>query len=67
MLGLPAEWAVGTKIQIRLEGGVLPGPLVSDGAVAWRDGEVAGIAFAGLDPDAAPAIADYVSGQQSPR
>jgi adenylate cyclase len=61
VVGLPAEWAIGTKIQIRLEGGALPGPLVVDGAVAWRDGEVAGIAFAGLEGDVPPAITDYVN------
>jgi hypothetical protein len=60
VVGLPPEWSVGSKLQIRLEGGQLAEPVVADGTVAWREGDTAGIAFAG--PDAtAPALTAYVA------
>jgi adenylate cyclase len=58
--GLPADWGHGTKIQIRLEGGKLPTPLVVDGAVAWRDGDVAGVAFAEPGGDVSTAITTFM-------
>jgi hypothetical protein len=66
VVGLPAAWVVGTKVQIRLEGGALPGPLAADGVVAWRDGDVAGIAFAAADGDVTPALTDYVARRTRP-
>ena len=59
--GVPAGWAVGTRVEIRCEGGLLPQPLLAEGVIAWRRADEAGISFAGLDPDTAPTVADYVA------
>jgi class 3 adenylate cyclase len=64
--GVPAAWAVGTRVEVRCEGGLLPLPLLAEGVIAWRRGDEAGITFAALDPDAAPTVAEYVS-TRSPR
>src|SRR5918996_2401616 len=59
--GVPSSWGPGTRVQVRCEGGLLPGPLVAEGVIAWRRGDEAGITFAALDPEAAPTVADYVA------
>jgi adenylate cyclase len=59
--GVPRSWATGTRVEIRCEGGLLPSPLLAEGVIAWRRGDEAGITFTGLDPDAAPTIAEYVA------
>jgi adenylate cyclase len=59
--GVPASWAVGTRVEIRCEGGLLPRPLLAEGTIAWRRGDEAGITFAPLDPDAGPTVAEYVA------
>jgi hypothetical protein len=59
--GVPDAWTPGTPVEIRCEGGRLAAPLRATGVVAWRRGPDAGIAFAGLDPSAAPTVADYVA------
>jgi hypothetical protein len=59
--GVPASWAPGTRVEIRCEGGLLPGPLRAEGVIAWRRQDQAGIAFAGLDPGAAATVAEYVA------
>lgn len=59
--GVPPSWAPGTRVEIRCEGGLLPSPLLAEGVIAWRRGDEAGITFTGLDPEAAPAIAEYVA------
>jgi class 3 adenylate cyclase len=64
--GVPAAWPVGTRVEVRCEGGLLPLPLLAEGVIAWRRGDEAGITFAALDPDAAPTVAEYVS-TRSPR
>ena len=64
--GVPAAWPVGTRVEVRCEGGLLPLPLLAEGVIAWRRGDEAGITFAALDPEAAPTVAEYVS-TRSPR
>ncbi len=59
--GVPPSWAPGTRVEIRCEGGLLPSPLLAEGVIAWRRGDEAGITFTGLDPEAAPTIAEYVA------
>jgi class 3 adenylate cyclase len=58
--GVPAAWAPGTRVEVRCEGGRLPRPLLAEGVIAWRHGDEAGISFAGLDPETAPTVAEYV-------
>ena len=59
--GVPVAWAPGTRVEIRCEGGRLPKPLLAEGVIAWRRDDEAGISFAGLDPEAAPTVAQYVA------
>jgi adenylate cyclase len=59
--GVPASWPVGTRVEIRCEGGLLPRPLLTEGTIAWRREDEAGISFAPLDPDAGPTVAEYVA------
>ena len=63
--GVPPSWAPGTRVEIRCEGGLLPSPLLAEGVIAWRRGDEAGVTFTGLDPEAAPAIAEYVARRRS--
>ncbi len=59
--GVPADWHVGQRVQVRCEGGALPKPIVADASIAWRRGDEVGVVFTALDADSAPAVADYVS------
>jgi len=59
--GVPEAWGPGTEVEVRCEGGLLPKPLTASGVIAWRREGLAGIKFTGLDPDAKPAVADYVA------
>ncbi|HET7341502.1 MAG TPA: CHASE2 domain-containing protein [Methylomirabilota bacterium] len=59
--GVPEAWTPGTKVHVRCEGGDLPVPLAADAVIAWRRDDVAGISFTGLEPDVAPAVAEYVT------
>jgi adenylate cyclase len=59
--GVPPTWEPGTRVEIRCEGGLLPRPLLTEGVIAWRRGDEAGITFVALDPDAAPTVAEYVA------
>jgi len=61
LAGVPPEWEVGCKIQIRLEGGDLPRRIVAEGTIVSRRGEVAGVQFTSLDEDSALVVADYVA------
>src|SRR5213594_1284696 len=61
LAGVPPEWEVGCKIQIRLEGGDLPRRIVAEGTIVSRRGEAAGVQFTSLDEDSAPVVADYVT------
>jgi adenylate cyclase len=64
--GLPPQWTPGTRVRIRCEGGALAKPVGADGTIVWRRADTAGIAFTALDPDVAPAIADYVATRKRP-
>jgi adenylate cyclase len=64
--GLPEGWPVGARVQIRCEGGGLPKPIAADGVIVWRRDPLAGIAFSGLGPEAAPSITDYVANRTPP-
>ena len=57
---VPAEWTVGSSIEIRLEGGELARPIVATGTIAWRRGADAGVTFTTLEPESAPAVAEYI-------
>jgi hypothetical protein len=59
--GVPEAWAVGTRVEIRCEGGKLPRPLLGEGVIAWRRDDEAGLTFTGLDPDAAVTVTEYVA------
>jgi adenylate cyclase len=59
--GVPAAWTVGTRVEIRCEGGLLPKPLLAEGIIVWRRGAEAGISFTEMDPGAAPVVAEYVA------
>jgi len=59
--GVPAGWGVGTRVEIRCEGGLLPNPLLAEGVIAWRRADEAGISFVGLDGEAAPTVAEYIA------
>lgn len=58
LAGVPAEWKVGNKIQIRLEGGQLSKPLTAEGTIAWRRGDDAGINFTQVESDS---VVEYVA------
>ena len=58
LAGVPADWTLGAKVQIRLEGGALPKPIVAEGTIAWRRGEDAGIIFTAVESDS---VAEYVA------
>jgi adenylate cyclase len=61
LLDVPAEWVVGSKIEIRLDGGELGRRVVAEGTIVSRRGEKVGVQFTSLDAGSAPAIADYVA------
>ena len=62
--GLPPDWLLGGKIQIRCEGGALAKPIVAEGTIVWRRGDAAGVAFTQVVPEAAPALAEYIARQR---
>ncbi|HUF94246.1 MAG TPA: CHASE2 domain-containing protein [Candidatus Limnocylindria bacterium] len=61
LAGVPAGWAVGSRMRIRLEGGALARPLVAEATITWRRGDDAGVSFTALDEESAPAVAEYVA------
>jgi hypothetical protein len=61
LVGVPAEWAVGRTIAIRLDGGEVGRRIVAEGTIVSRRGEKAGVQFTSLDEGSAPAVADYVA------
>ena len=63
--GVPAAWTEGTHVEIRCEGGALPGPLLAHGLIAWRREDEAGITFSGIEPAAAATVAEYVARRRS--
>ena len=54
---VPEDWPTEAKVEIRCEGGGLPGPLVAHGIIVWRHDDAAGIAFTEppLGPEASAA------------
>src|SRR5438093_5977285 len=61
LVGVPAEWPVGSTIEIRLDGGEVGRRIVAEGTIVSRRGEKAGVQFTSLDEGSAPAVADYVA------
>jgi adenylate cyclase len=61
LVGVPAEWPLGSKIEVRLDGGELGHRVVAEGTIVSRRGEKAGIQFTSLDASSAPAVAEYVA------
>jgi hypothetical protein len=61
LVGLPPEWGPGTAVEVRCEGGALPGPLAAEGTIVWRREDLAGVAFTALEPDASPIATDLVA------
>ena len=60
--GIPPDWAIGTKVQVRVEGGDLPRRILADATIVSRRGDAAGVQFATLDAESGAAIAKYVAG-----
>jgi adenylate cyclase len=46
--GLPDDWEKGKTVEVRCAGGGLPKPVVAEGTIVWRRGEMAGVAFTSL-------------------
>jgi PilZ domain len=61
LAGLPPEWGPGTAVEIRCEGGALPGPLAAEGTIVWRRDDLAGIAFTAVEPDASSVATDIAA------
>ena len=61
LTGVPPEWDVGTKIQIRVDGGELSRRIIAEGAIVSRRGDAAGVQFTSVDEDSAPAVAEFVA------
>jgi hypothetical protein len=65
LAGVPADWDVGSKLRIRLEGGGLSRPIVAEGTIVSRRAEGAGVQFTSVEDDSAPAVAQYVARERS--
>ncbi|OLD37266.1 MAG: hypothetical protein AUI57_11580 [Candidatus Rokubacteria bacterium 13_1_40CM_2_68_8] len=61
LTGVPPEWEIGCKIQIRVESSDLPRRIVAEGTIVSRRGGTAGVQFTPLDEDSTTAVADYVA------
>jgi class 3 adenylate cyclase len=61
LVGVPDDWAVGSKVEVRLDGGEVGRRIVAEGTIVSRRGDKAGLQFTGLDEAAAPAVAEYVA------
>ncbi len=62
--GVPGEWPLGAALEIRCEAPDLSKPLTAAATIAWRKGDVVGVVFTDLHPDAGPTIADHVGRQR---
>jgi adenylate cyclase len=51
---VPDDWRTESKVEIRCEGGGLPGPLIAHGIMVWRHGDAAGIAYREPPPPSPP-------------
>ena len=63
LIGMPDELEKGTVIEIRLEGGGLPKPLVATGMIVWKRGDAVGVSFTDVEP-AAAVVSTYVSSRE---
>jgi adenylate cyclase len=61
LTGVPEELEKGTVIEVRCEGGGLPKPIVAQGMIVWKRGDVAGVSFTEISGEVAPAVTAYVS------
>src|SRR5881409_2744127 len=61
LAGVPPEWDIGTRVQIRVEGGDLPRRILAEGTIVSRRGDAAGVQFATLDAESVAAVAEYVA------
>ena len=59
--GVPDALEKGTAIEIRCEGGGLPKPIVAQGMIVWKRGDVVGVSFTDIAGDVAPVVTTYVS------
>jgi len=59
--GVPEDWEKGRLIQLRCEGGLLPKPILAEGKIVWRRGDMAGIAFTSVDADSQPMVAELLA------
>jgi len=67
LTGVPADWDVGRKIRIRVDGGGLSRPVLAEGTIVSRRGDVAGVQFTTVEDDSKPVIADCVArGRETP-
>jgi hypothetical protein len=51
--GVPVDWLVGQRVEIRCEGGALPKPIVAEATIGWRRGDEVGIVFTSVAADSA--------------
>jgi adenylate cyclase len=63
LVGVPESLEKGTMIELRLEGGGLPNPIVAQGMIVWRRGDAAGVSFTEVEGESAPAVTSYISSQ----
>jgi adenylate cyclase len=61
LVGVPDDWPVGSRIEIRLDGGEVGRRIIAEATIVSRRGEKAGVQFASLDSALAPIIAEYVA------
>jgi class 3 adenylate cyclase len=61
LVDVPAEWPVGSTVEIRLEASEVGARIVATGTIVSRRGEKAGVQFTALDAGVAPVIAEYVA------
>src|ERR1051325_8870735 len=51
LVGVPETIEKGTMVEVRLEGGGLPKPIIAQGMIVWRRGDLAGVSFTEVDGD----------------
>jgi adenylate cyclase len=61
LVGVPDDWTVGSKVEVRLDGGEVGRRIVAEGTIVSRRGDKAGLQFSALDEASAPAVAEYVA------
>jgi adenylate cyclase len=60
LAGVPADWTIGSKVEIKIDGGDLLKPIIAEGTIAWRRGDDAGINFTQIESDS---VTEYVAGR----